>query len=575
MGSRSSTGGRRWWVVAGVLVILALLAWGIVSGLRAAQAARTLKSDMETVARQAQSLKMDEVAAAVPLLASDAQAFDAAVNGPLWAVLARVPVVGSAVTSAQDLAAASVSATDAAADLVPVLPLLRAENLRSADGQVDLAAMQRLSEALAAAQPDLSAAADRAAQADPQAIGPVGEAVATAQQQLVGLPQTAAAGSTGLDLAVSMLGAESPQRWMVILQNGSEARGTGGFLGAYGLVTADRGRMTVGAVDTNDSLMNTRIPNADMPRQFLDLWTRAYTSEWNSYNLSRHFPYTGQLSRNGMAARGTPVDNVIGIDAHVVAALLAGTGPITAGSDTVSADTAERFFNADVYAKYPDTAQKDDVVVALMNALLDRITTGDFDLGAAFSRLAPLTAANRVGVWSADADIQGRLEEFSVAGVVPTEPGPWVAAALNNSAGNKLDAFVASDVAYRASTCGTGLSTVTVTLTNNAPTPAQNEAFSNYYYPSSGNGDTRLWTAVYGPVGARFQSATIDGRRQYVNQGQERGHPVWRWNLDIPRGGSAVLTVRFREPASDSPPTVSPQAMAVPQTVSAVAEPCE
>lgn len=557
-----------------LVVAVGLIGWSVVSGLRAAQAARLLRADVEAATAQARALQMDEVAAAVPVISTDARSFEDSVSGPLWAVAAHLPIVGSAVSSAQDLAAASVSATEAAQDLAPVLPLLQADKLRSDDGTIDLAGMQQLRVALAAAEPDLRAAAERAAEADPQAIGPVGAAVATAQQQLTGLPDAAASGHTGLELAVELLGAKTPQRWMVILQNGSEARGTGGFLGAYGLVTADRGRMDVGTVDTNNSLMNTRIPNGDMPRQFLQLWTKEYTSEWNSYNLSRHFPYTGQLSRNGMQVRGTPINSVVGIDAHVVAALLAGTGPITAANETVSAETAERFFNADVYAKYPDTAQKDDVVVALMNALLDRVTTGEFDAGAAFSRLVPLMSQNRISVWSQDEAIQSRLEEFAVGAAVPTEPGPWVATALNNSAGNKLDAFVASDVAYRANTCGTGSSTVTVTLTNNAPTPAQNEAFSNGYYPASENGDTRMWTAVYGPVGAQFQAATIDGERQYVNQGEERGHPVWRWNVDIPRGASAELTVRFREPVSAQAPLVSPQAMAVPQTVSAVSESC-
>lgn len=574
MDSRGTSARRRWVVLAVVVAVVGLIVWAVVSGVRAASAAQALRAEVETAAASARALQMDQAAAAVPVIAADARAFADSVNGPLWAVAAHVPIVGSAVTSAQDLAAASVSAADAAQDVAPVLPLLQADRLRGADGRIDLAGMQRLSTALAAAEPDLRAAAQRAADADPQAIGPVGPAVATAQQQLTGLPEAAATGRDGLDLAVELLGAKTPQRWMVILQNGSEARGTGGFLGAYALVTADRGRLDVGVVDTNDSLVTTRIPNQDMPAQFLELWTKAYTSEWNSYNLSRHFPYTGQLSHNGMAARGTPIDNVIGIDAHVVAALLAGTGPITAGADTVTADTAERFFNADVYAKYPDTAQKDAAVVALMNALLDHVTTGAFDVGATFSRLAPLASENRISVWAQDESVEQRLADLSVGGIVPTQSGPWVTAALNNSAGNKLDAFVASDVAYRANTCGTGPSSVTVTLTNTAPTPAQNETFANAYYPASSKGDTRMWTAVYGPVGSQFQSATIDGKRQYVNQGQERGHPVWRWNIDIPRGASAELTVRFREPASAQAPVVSPQAMAVPQTVSALSESC-
>lgn len=356
---------------------------------------------------------------------------------------------------------------------------------------------------------------------------------------------------------------------MILLQNGSEARGTGGFLGAYALLSARDGRLDVDEVDTNNSL-TTRIPNGTMPTEFLDFWTREYTSEWNSYNLSRHFPYTGELSRSGMAARGVELDSVMGMDAYGVAALLAGTGPISVGGQTVSAENAVQYFNADIYTQYgDDTAAKDAAVVAFMEELVGRITDADVDLAAIASGLPQLADGQRLSVWAADPALQSRIEPYSVAGVVPTDPAPWVTVALNNSAGNKLDAFVASDVTYRSGGSCDQVSEVSVTLTNNSPAGGTGEAYSDYHYPASRDGGTRMWTTVYGPVASSYVSAEIDGRRQFVNEGRERRHPVWRWNLDIPRGESAELVVRFREKPADGSPTVWPQAMAVPQSVSA------
>lgn len=556
-----------WWTLLAVLVVLG--AFATVSGLRAAQAARTLQADVAAATGHARSLQMDQLVDAVPVISADAEAFSASVSGPFWSVMAHVPVIGSTVSSARDMADAAVAASSAAQDLVPVLPLLDTEKIRGRDGALDLGAMQKVADALAAAQPDLELAAASAQSADAGAIGPVGDAVSSAQEQLTALPETAATATGALELSVQLLGRDRPQRWMVILQNGSEARGTGGFLGAYGLVRADDGVLDVTTVDTNNSL-STPIPNRDMPREFLDLWSKEYTSEWNSYNLSRHFPYTGQLSANGMKVRGTPIDNVIALDAHVVAGLMAGTGPITAGTDVVTADNAERFFNADIYTKYPDTAAKDRAVVALMNGLLEHITTGSFDAGAALNQVLPLMAQDRVSLWSAEPDLQDRIDGFSVSSQVPDTPGPWTAVAMNNSAANKLDAFVASSVDYRAATCGTGYSTVTVTLTNNSPAGGIGEAFSDTHYQGGSRGNTRMWTAVYGPVGAEFASATIDGKKQFVQEGEERGHPVWRWNIDLPQGTTSVLEVRFTEPRSDADPIVWPQAMAVPQDTSAV-----
>jgi hypothetical protein len=310
-----------------------------------------------------------------------------------------------------------------------------------------------------------------------------------------------------------------------------------------------------------------------MPAQFLDLWTAKYTSAWNDYNLSRHFPYTGQLTRAGMAARGTPVTDVIALDATVVAAIMAGTGPLTSDGVTVSSQDAADFFNRRVYELYPDSAEKDAVVVDLMQQMLDRLSSGAVDLPAMVRALAPAVGQGRLLAWSSRQDDQELLEGWPVGGVVPdaAQPGPWMSASFNNSAGNKLDAFVGAKIDYRAATCGRGLSSATITLTNDAPPAGSPYAFSRAYFDQGPPGTTRLWTAVYGPVGARFRSASIDGVRQYVHEGRERGHPVWLYNLTVPQGGTTTLTVSFTEPPSDNLPTVSPQPMAVPVVTTASA----
>ena len=552
---------------------MAFVGYALYTAFSAFRAARQFQADAAIAASQARALDMQGLAAAVPALGESAQRLEGAVNGPLWSIASYLPLVGSTAGSIQDLASASVSVTTAAEVLAPELPLLDAENLRAPDGSFDLAAMRRFGAALADVQPELRSAAASVGQADPNAIGPVGEAVADAQSSLAGLPTVAQGAQTALSVAPLLLGEDAPQTSMVILQNGSEARGTGGFVGAYALMEATQGRLDVETVDTNNSL-GTRIPNGFMPREFLDFWTREYTSEWNSFNLARHFPYTGELSRSGMQARGVDLDSVVAIDAAGVAALLAGTGPVTVGSDTITSENAVEFFNVGVYEKYPDPETKDAVVVALMEAVLDKVTTGAFDVGRAAPAIGALVADGRLSVWAAEDAVQAEIAPYSVAGVVPDSPGPWVTVALNNSAGNKLDAFVASEVRYTSGAmCADPQSEVVVSLTNNARA-GTGYANSDAYYPGSRSGATRMWTTLYGPIGSEILSARIDGRRQFINQGEERGHPLWRWNLDLPPGKTVELTVRFTEKPSTATPTVWPQAMVIPQSVSATQAPC-
>ena len=68
-----------------------------------------------------------------------------------------------------------------------------------------------------------------------------------------------------------------------------------------------------------------------MPRSFYQLWGRGGTAEWNSFNQTRALPVRGSPERCGMRERETPVDQVLATDAYGVAALLAATGPVSAG----------------------------------------------------------------------------------------------------------------------------------------------------------------------------------------------------------------------------------------------------
>lgn len=562
-------GRRRWVLLVGAVVLLALAAWAVLSMMQARRAADQLGADLDITAGHARALNIAAVGVDLPALEVSSRNLQSAVSGPVWTVMSHAPVVGSTVRSVRDLSDAAVSASAAAQQLAPVLPRFDGERLRDASGRIDTRALVELAAALELAAVDLDEAASRAETADTGAIGGVGDTVAMAREQLIGLPDQVRGAAKAARVTAQLLGHSGRQRWAILVQNGAEARGTGGFLGAYALLTADSGRLHVGEIDTNDTLLSTPIPNRRMPRPFLDLWGDSDTAEWNSYNLSRHFPYTGELTHAGMARRGTDVDHVLAIDAHTVSALLAGTGPITASGVTVDAASAVRFFNVDVYNRFPNVAEKDAVVVELMRQLMDRVTAGEFDVETALRALAPMIDEGRMYVWSAKEPVQQRLEQWAVGGTVPEDPGPWVGVALNNSAGNKMDAFVSSSVTYRANTCGTGLSMVTVSLTNNAPQNGSDYAFSRRYMPDQPEGSTRMLVDVYGPMAAEWRSSRIDGMTEYVTEGKERGHPVWIYDLYVERGETTSLVVEFKERPSPQEPLVSAQPMAVPQSVAA------
>jgi hypothetical protein len=129
-----------------------------------------------------------------------------------------------------------------------------------------------------------------------------------------------------------LLGANGKRTWLVLLQNPAEARATGGLIGGYALVTADRGHLALTSSGSNDDLLkNGPITTSVVSQGLRDLWG-ADLADWRSINLSPHFPDTGILAHEGMKERGTPVDGVVAVDPTIVSALLAGTGPLNPSS---------------------------------------------------------------------------------------------------------------------------------------------------------------------------------------------------------------------------------------------------
>ncbi|MFN8127013.1 MAG: DUF4012 domain-containing protein [Candidatus Nanopelagicales bacterium] len=571
MARRSSTRRRRrWFGLAVVAVVVLAVGWVAASVVRTALAARQLQAELEVAESHAQTLNLAALGADLPAIRQSAGTMQDLSDGVVWRGLSHVPVIGSSASSVRSLSAAVAQASQAGDSLAPVLPELAADRIRRADGSIDTDTLVELADALDAAVPGLASASASAQGVDPNALGPIGEAGVRASTALADLPERTRSAAAAVRIVAQTLGADGPRTTAILLQNGSEARGTGGFVGGYSLVDTDRGALTTRQVDTNNTL-DTPIPNGGMPASFYALWGRGETAEWNSYNQTRHFPYIGQLSAAGMKARGTPVDQVIALDAYGVAAILAATGPISADGVTVDATNAVTFFNETVYAQFPDVAEKDRVVADLMHEVSVAVGDGRADLPTLLRELAAVNDEGRISLWSADPATQETLTRWQIGAAVPVARGPWTTVALNNSTANKLDAYVASSVRYQAAQCGAGPSSVTVTLTNNSPEPTDDERFSQGVLDEP-PGTTRMMVDVYGPVGARWRSAEIDGKKQFVWQGRERGHPVWQYDLTMARGETSTLTVRFSEPAGDGTPVVWPQSMAIPQKTEAVTD---
>jgi len=552
---------------------LAILAFA--QALLARQAALSLREEVATVQSALAQGDLVGARAALDQATGEAERVQTFTTGPQWALAARIPGVGAQVRAAQSVAAAVESVAPAADSLLAWAIPLQATGARTPDGRIDI-------EALSAAPSRLTDAADamRAVGVDLEQASD-DPRIAEARDQLARGARLLDRVANGAQHLPALLGADGPRTYAVLLQNMAEIRGSGGLVGAYALITVDDGVITLDeAAARKDGLDGEVIPFEQVAdKGEVATWGRDLAS-WPDYNLSLDFPLTGRLTSAGMAARGTPIDGVVAVDARVVSALLAGTGPIEESGARLTRDNAEAFFTRDIYAKVPDVEAKDTLTVRLLQAVLDRSLSGDIDAFSLLGALIDPIEQGRLRVWVDDPQVEQWLLTTPLGGALPDEPGPYVGIALNNAAGSKLDAYLELDVRYRYASCPAsppepeGESTLDIVLTNGAPADLPDYVDIRLDRPDAPAGSTSLLVHVYGPLGAGLLRATLDGRGESFTSTEEGGHPVWGFDVELDRGQERRLRLTFSEPVVegafpvvDLPPLqIDPRAWARPRT---------
>lgn len=169
------------------------------------------------------------------------------------------------------------------------------------------------------------------------------------------------------------------RRYLVVFQNSTELRPTGGFVGSYALVTFDSGRLLsykVNDIYAADGQLKGRVPPPDEILHYLG------QPSW--YMRDANFSPDWPLSASRLAwflekSTGETVDGVIAVNLPLVQKILAATGPLTIPdfNDTVS---AEAFYHKAQFAAeinfFPGSTQKKDYLGAVAAALLQHLLEG-------------------------------------------------------------------------------------------------------------------------------------------------------------------------------------------------------
>ncbi|GAA1571778.1 hypothetical protein GCM10009827_112180 [Dactylosporangium maewongense] len=559
-----------------LLVLLATAGW-------AASRTVDLRGDLQAVADltrrlQQQAMSGDREGAAATLAAVQRRtgAAAAAANDPAVRLASLLPGRGRDIRAARVLATA---ADDLARDVLP--PLLDAARqldppAQPATSGVDLRQIRALEQPVTTALAALDPIRKRLATIPVRALDPAaGAAVTDLRRKLDRGGDALRAAQQAVQLLPAMLGGGGERRYLVLFQNLAEVRATGGMPGAWAVVAARDGHLTMTAQGTASvGLRAFDAPVLPVDPQVRSLYGAGVASHPANITMVPNFPTAAAVAREMYRRRsGETVDGVVATDPVALSYLLAATGPVAvAGGPALATDNAVRVLLAETYARYPTQAQQDAYFADAARATFQALTGRALNRGALLTQLSRIVAERRLLVWSASPDEQRGLAGTPLEGALPDRDAaaaPLVGVFLNDGGGSKLDYYLVPSLELVSAGCSSdGLRELTlrVTLRSAAPAsglPAGVLTFAEVTDPYT----ARTFVSVYAPVDWGVERGTLDGAPVRLASGSDGGRMVVVTSVDLPPGASRVLEVRLVaqqvqpggwKPQARTTPTVRP-----------------
>lgn len=552
-------------VVAGVLIALAVLVvaacWLAYRGLQASESLLSAKAVFTDLQAQLDEGRTDQIEARLPQAQEDLANARSATSDPVWRAAEVIPGLGPNLTAVRVVSASLDDVTrDALPAVVRLNEVLAAPDVRAADGRVDLAPFVAAGPEVIAAAASAHAAQAAVAQIDVDElagplVGPVGQLVD-------GLDQVTGALDAGAQVATllpPMLGADGPRTYLLVSLNSAELRSAGGIVGAFAVLHAEDGAVSLTDQRSTIDLQGIDAPILPLTEEELVVDTDRLGRWVQDAVLTPDFPRSAQL----LAARwerdlGQRVDGVIAADPVGARYVLKATGPVTEpGGSTIDAADVLQVLLRDSYRTLTDPADADVFYAGVAASIFRAVGSGQGDPHGLVTALARAGTEGRIRIWSAHPDEQATLAETTVGAAFLTGDFPdAVGVFLNDGNAGKLDYYLTTTATVEDLQCSGDDPTATVRLDLDYQPPADVASLPEYVTGTARTGlpvgHLSTNVTVYAPVGAPLQAlrlgdgfvsgttATVSGRDVQVVTSTLAPGAAETYRLTVPVRDGAV-----------------------------------
>ncbi|MFJ4267050.1 DUF4012 domain-containing protein [Paenarthrobacter nicotinovorans] len=569
----TTTRPRRLKVVLRVIVAMSLFAllcggmafWLGVKG-------QSIKSDLEASTELIPELKasiaenrMEEASAIVARMRDHTSNAKKSASDPVWALASAVPWLGSNLSATTEIAnSADDVISQGVAPLMALYTTLDWQKLIPGGNGSDLEALRHAAPTISTAAHAVSVSSERLDKLDSTELLPqIAEPLGKARTELRSLASTLKSAADAARIAPAMLGADSPRRYLLLVQNNAESRATGGIPGALAVLTLDKGKLSLEAQSSAGALGSFVPPIPTDPDQQA-IYTPRLGRFMQDVNLTPDFATSARTAQAMWTQRkGEHVDGVLSLDPVALSYILKATGPIKITDplvqqigrelpSTLSGQNVVKTLLSDAYAAIPESKYQDVYFAGAAKEIFSALSSGVAQPKDLMNAISSGVGERRILLWSNSAEEQGTISQYALGGLVS---GPAVSPSqfgvyFNDGTGAKMDYWVKRTVQVAKNCTRDGYREVVVRVTSTNTAPADAATALPAYVTGAGAfgvppGSVQTNVVAYGPVQSNVDTVVKDGSKIPFAAQRHDQRSVGTTTIVLAPGESSTLDFSF------------------------------
>lgn len=386
---------RQWWkryravVIVGAVLLVALGGFTGVEAKRLYQSAQGAKAEFDLASQAANDQHYDQATTHLQKASAYLEQAQAVSRGLVF--IKWLPVVHTQFRVIDTLISVGLNVSSAGQAVLPIADRVHqtlgddsvtVDSISEAERRALLEAISQSPEQIARAQRELEMAVAALEQLPTKGVlGRLRSIVALLQTQLPNLRTAVTKGFPFLKVAPTVLGYPDEQTYLFLLQNNTELRPTGGFIGTYGILRLKDGNI---AEFKTDNIYNLDNPVKDelhiAPPEPLHQYLGSTQWFMRDSNWNPDFTIAAAKAEEFYHAEHGPVENldgVIAVTPVLIHDLLAVTGPIMIDGEAYTTENLTEKLQYEVEVGFKQSGITDSgrkaVIGKLANAIMQRV----------------------------------------------------------------------------------------------------------------------------------------------------------------------------------------------------------